>query len=116
MKLKEYLRLTTGLPLCKTHRLWMLKPSKDWVQNYVAMYWLTTTSTRSTNSNQRLMTSRYRESERNKMKIEVPSSWEAITLRKYQAMNALFKESKQRGEGLEGARTNNYTTSIRSVH
>jgi hypothetical protein len=37
------------------------------------------------------------------MKIEVPSSWEAITLRKYQAMNALFKESKQRGEGLEGA-------------
>jgi hypothetical protein len=37
------------------------------------------------------------------MKIEVPSSWEAITLRKYQAMNALFKESKQRGEGLEGS-------------
>lgn len=37
------------------------------------------------------------------MKIEVPSSWEAITLRKYQAMNALFKESKERGNGLEGA-------------
>jgi hypothetical protein len=37
------------------------------------------------------------------MKIEVPSSWESVTLRKYQAINALLKESKQRGEGLEGS-------------
>jgi len=37
------------------------------------------------------------------MKIEVPSSWESVTLKKYQAINALLKESKQRGEGLEGS-------------
>jgi hypothetical protein len=36
------------------------------------------------------------------MKIEVPSSWESVTLKKYQAINALLKESKQRGEALEG--------------
>lgn len=37
------------------------------------------------------------------MKIEVPTSWEAISLKKYQAINALFKESKEKGEGLEGS-------------
>jgi hypothetical protein len=37
------------------------------------------------------------------MKIEVPSSWESVTLRKYQAINALLSESKDKGEGLEGS-------------
>lgn len=37
------------------------------------------------------------------MKIEVPTSWEAISLKKYQAINALFKEAKEKGEGLEGS-------------
>ena len=36
------------------------------------------------------------------MKIEVPTSWESVTLKQYQAINALFKESKDKGEGLEG--------------
>ena len=35
------------------------------------------------------------------MKIEVPTSWEAISLKKYQAINALFKESKSKGEPLK---------------
>jgi hypothetical protein len=35
------------------------------------------------------------------MKIEVPTSWEAISLKKYQAINALFKESKSKGESLK---------------
>ena len=35
------------------------------------------------------------------MKIEVPNSWDAITLRKYQAVNALFKEAKQKGDKLD---------------
>jgi len=37
------------------------------------------------------------------MKIEVPTSWESVTLKQYQAINALFKESKDKGEGLEGS-------------
>lgn len=36
------------------------------------------------------------------MKIDVPTSWEAISLRKYQSITALFKESKDKGYGLEG--------------
>ena len=36
------------------------------------------------------------------MKIELPASWESITLRDYQAITALFKESKEKGEGLSG--------------
>ena len=35
------------------------------------------------------------------MTIEVPNSWDAITLRKYQAVNALFKEAKQKGDKLD---------------
>jgi len=36
------------------------------------------------------------------MKINVPTSWDAVTLRKYQAITALFKESKDRGKSLIG--------------
>jgi hypothetical protein len=36
------------------------------------------------------------------MKIELPASWESITLRDYQAITALFKESETKGKGLEG--------------
>ena len=36
------------------------------------------------------------------MKVNVPTSWEVITLRKYQAITALFKDATIKGEGLEG--------------
>ena len=36
------------------------------------------------------------------MKIEVPTSWESVTLKQYQAVNALFKESKAKGDDLQG--------------
>ena len=36
------------------------------------------------------------------MKINVPTSWDAVTLRKYQAITALFKDATIKGEGLEG--------------
>ena len=35
------------------------------------------------------------------MTINVPTSWEAITLRKYQAITELFKEAEKKGEGLK---------------
>lgn len=38
------------------------------------------------------------------MKIEVPTSWDAVTVRQWQAIQALFKESAKKGEGLEGAK------------
>ena len=36
------------------------------------------------------------------MKINVPASWEAVTLRKYQAITALFKEAEGKGSKLTG--------------
>lgn len=38
------------------------------------------------------------------MKIEVPTSWEVVTVRQWQAIQALFKESAVKGEGLEGGK------------
>lgn len=38
------------------------------------------------------------------MKIEVPTSWQAITVRQWQAVQALFKESAKKGEGLDGSK------------
>lgn len=35
------------------------------------------------------------------MKINVPTSWQAVTLRKYQAMTALFAESNEKGKSLK---------------
>jgi len=35
------------------------------------------------------------------MKIEVPTSWDSVSLRNYQAITALFKESKEKGDNLE---------------
>ena len=34
------------------------------------------------------------------MKINVPTSWASVTLREYQAMTALFKESEEKGKNL----------------
>lgn len=36
------------------------------------------------------------------MTINVHASWESVTLRKYQAITALFKEAEKKGEGLTG--------------
>jgi hypothetical protein len=35
------------------------------------------------------------------MNINVPTSWQAVTLRKYQAITALFKEAEKKGENLK---------------
>tara|TARA_R110001606_G_scaffold38401_1_gene107632 strand:- start:1153 stop:1815 length:663 start_codon:yes stop_codon:yes gene_type:complete len=37
------------------------------------------------------------------MTINVPTSWESVTLRKYQSITALFKEAEEKGNGLEGS-------------